>query len=229
MSASGRSEQEHGRSRAGHQDEDGRAEVGGLEEPLGRSHSAEHGGKGEHGQRQHRRERDHGRRRQPGGRGRPRYARLNEHPVLERAGGRHAARHDASERVAGELRGADGEPARRPEHDPLQLPHRQEARSLEPERDGDPEHVQRPQIAPGGEDLDQARKQQVEGDGRQQQEEPTDDELAPQRASPVPDGLPGVSGQLGVLIHERQRTQSLAPGPTALPVSERSGSPATRR
>ena len=54
----------------------------------------------------------------------------DEHPVLQRAGRRGAAGHDAAERARGELRGDDGPPRARVDGEPLEQPHARPARHL---------------------------------------------------------------------------------------------------
>ena len=146
-------------------------DVGGREQPLRRLQAAEH-----RGQREHREGQDHGRVRdrdggQPGGHVVAPNARANEQPVRDRPGRRRPAGDHVARGVAGELRRPDCEPARRAQRDPLYLPERRHARRFEYQRQEQPLGLQVRERVPLREEVDEAREEEVEGDGRRQQQQ----------------------------------------------------------
>ena len=97
---------------------------------------------------------------------------------------------DAAERVPGQLRRGDREPALRLKRDPLQLPHGDEGERLDAERYHHPLRFELRERPPLVEDLADARPEEVQGDERDDEEEaaPGDPPHAPPtlRHRPVP-------------------------------------------
>ena len=89
---------------------------------------------------------------------------LDEHPVLQRGAERAAAGRDLRQRVARQLRADDGRP-RRPAHGQvLERPQARERQRLQAGHRGQPPRGQLVEVVPRAEDVDQARRDEVERD-----------------------------------------------------------------
>ena len=110
---------------------------------------------------------------------------LDEHPVLQRGAERAAAGRDLRQRVARQLRADDGGP-RRPAHGQvLERPQARERERLQAGHRGQPPRGQLVEVVPRAEDVDQARRDEVErdaGDGE------------PEHAAAQPSGRGGLGG-----------------------------------
>ena len=161
------------------------AEPGGLREAARHRPPGQHRRKGEQREREERRRADDGGGREPGADGGGGDAGRHQEAVADGAAGGGAPGHDAAERVAGELRRRDREPLVGAQGQPLQQPDAREARDLDHEHDDEPDRVQREQLRPGLEHLQEARPQDVERDQREQQQR----ESSPDRASVAGGGV----------------------------------------
>ena len=163
------------------QDEQGRAEPCRLDEPARRRRAEHDRGEREDRQREQRRGADERGRGEPGADRGGVESRSHEQPELDRGTGRRAARHDPAERVPGDLRRRDREPLAGAERETLQRPRAREARDLGQEHHDEPGRVDRQQVRPRGEDLQQRRPQHVQREQREQQEDRPDDDASPVR------------------------------------------------
>ena len=163
--------EERGEPGEDHEHERACPDVGGREQPARRLQAAEYRGQGEHREGEDGgrvRDRDGG---QPGGHVVAPNARADEQPVGEGPGGGGPARDHVARGVAGELRRPHGEPARRAQRDPLHLPERRDARRLEDDCQKDPPRLEVGEGVPLREEIDEAREEEVERDGRREQEQ----------------------------------------------------------
>ena len=117
----------------------------------------------------------------PGDGAAARHPALDEHLVLQRGPHRAAAGGDLRERVAGELGVDHRRPRRARDRQPLEDPDTAERGELQERQQRKPEQVDPVQVPPRAEDVEEARRDEVEGDAGDEQPERRSADARPAR------------------------------------------------